>query len=147
MTSPQPWFLGHMLSDPVCIRHAIFVSVGFFGLIGIFGMMLRVCGRFDDAICDLEELLEPATMFHFSPHGELRAYDGCVEILRGGACVGILRAGVASVSWSGARDGRVMEARYPDGRLSRISCGTVNWQEAVRVKELVMRYAGRKRYG
>ena len=147
MTAPEPWLLGYLLSEPGCVRYLIIAAAGII-LSSFSGLALLSALSASDRRNDgLDALAEPVAVYHYSSHGEARAWDGRVEFVRSGTRTGMIRSGVSSVRMSGGRPGAYLTARYPDGTSERIALGPAGYQEARRAANFAMRFAGRHAYG
>lgn len=136
------WFFQYALQDPACRQHVIVLLAGSFGVILTTLLFLPVRRRLDSADRDLYELSQPVETYHFAPYGEIRAWDGSVEIFRSGACVGRISDPVAHAGWTGGKTGRTLEIVYSGGGRDVFDCGPAGWNEIRRVASIIMKYTG-----
>lgn len=144
MTPSQPLFLLHAFQDPACRPYLLMFGIGFFVFAAAASALIAVHDSFTESDWELCELEQPVETYHYSLYGEMRAWDGCVEFIRSGACVGRIDRPVRSLLWHGGSGGRELEVSYEDGGHDRFACGPAGWQEARRAAAIAMRYIGRR---
>lgn len=139
------WFPGYLWSQPEA-RPYIYLALGAIAAaILILASMAAWNRRLSDEIMDLEAYLEPVRTFHYSPSGELRAYDDGVVLFRNGTAVSPLFAEVWSVGWNEDREDRVLRVKHmgPDGpETASVRCGPMDAVAAGKVRDIMLHYAG-----